>query len=334
VIEAQHDYGVALLGMGELKPAAVHVAQSLADARSLYGTSSILAGHFGVRLGQIHILQGELEQGVREVRDAVELLAKIDPGQSIASAGRLRTLGLGLLWLHRPQDALPVLHNVIAILEERKDERATLIARADYAMALLESGRHREAGELLASVDEAGSALQPQERPLRALARRELLRGNAAAAKALLLPALEAAERDPRRFFLPDTLIDLGRAQFELGEFDAAAARAQAALQELDRRAVAVTPNHAAAWSVLGRSRLKNGSAAEALDLLERSDHAWLSLAPQSHWTGENAYWLARAYRALGREREAVRTASRAARLLGESPHPAGARLVAQMRTR
>jgi cytochrome c-type biogenesis protein CcmH/NrfG len=102
----------------------------------------------------------------------------------------------------------------------------------------------------------------------------------------------------------------------------------------LDRRAVAVTPNHAAAWSVLGRSRLKNGSAAEALDLLERSDHAWLSLAPQSHWTGENAYWLARAYRALGREREAVRTASRAARLLGESPHPAGARLVAQMRTR
>ena len=298
LIESRHDYGVALLGMGQLNAAEGQVAQALADAVELYGERNVMVGHFSARLGQIHLLRGELERGLREVRNANELLADIDPGQTIATAGRLRTQALGSLWLHRPIEAIEPLQRAVAILETRRDARTLLAARADYALALLETGREDEAAALLADVDDAASRLLPPERPLRALARLELARGHPAAAKSLLLRALEAARTDPRRPFEVDTLIDLARASFQLSEFDAARARAREALAELDRTAVVMTPHDAEAWSIVGRAHLKAGAVAAAVAALDRSARLWTDLAPGSPSAADNERWLAEARRA------------------------------------
>jgi tetratricopeptide (TPR) repeat protein len=322
VIEAQQDYGVALLGMGELKQAEVHVAQALSDARLLYGESNIMSGHFGARLGQIHVLQGRLDIGVAELRAALGVLARVDPNRGVGNAGRRRSLALGLLALHRPGDAVAPLVEAIAILEERKDQRFLLVVKADLAQARIELGQLQAASALLATIEQAGASLSPPERPLRAMARLASMRGQAQEACAHLAQALQAAQRDPRRSFLADILIDLGRAEMNLGKHDEAARHAEAALAELDRSAVAVTPNHAAAWSVLGRSLMQRGLHADALPLLQRADERWQAFGISDRWAGETARALAQTYRALGREGEAARVAARASKALASSPLP------------
>ncbi len=329
VIEAQLDYGNALLFLGDYGKAEQHIAQAHADARAMFGASHIMVGHFGVRLGYVHMLQGRLEAGVHEVQEALDLLSTIDSGRGIASAVNQRTLALGLLWMHRPARAIEPLQASLTILDTLKDRRAPVVFKADYAMALIESGRIREAAELLPTVDAAGAALQPPERPLRAMARLDLLRGQPQSAKTALLQALEVAEHDPRKPYLADVLIDLGRAQIDLGEFDAASLRAKAALTELERSTVAVTPNHAAAWSLLGQSLLLRGQQADALVPLQRADELWQSLRLTDRWAGETAYWLAQTYRALGREGDATRAAARASSALASSPFPVDTRLLA-----
>jgi serine/threonine-protein kinase len=312
VIEAQHDYGNALMFMGDYRQAEQHIARAHADARAVFGRSHVMVGHFGVRLGYIHMLQGRLETGVQEVREALDLLSTIDPSRGIASAVNQRTLALGFLWMHKPALAIEPLQASLAILDKLKDRRAPVVFKADYAMALIESGRMREADELLPALDTAGAALQPPERPLRAMARLDLLRGQPLSAKTVLLQALEVAERDPRKPYRADIVIDLGRAQFDLGEFEAASMRAKDALTELERTTVEITPNHAAAWSLLGRSLLQRGLKADALPPLKRADDLWQSLRINDRWAGETAYWLAETYRALGRESDAARLAARA----------------------
>jgi len=328
VAEAQHSYGVALIGVGDLRRADPHIEQSFIDAQTLYGPASVMAGHFGARFGQVQILRGDLAAGIQALRDAQARLAVADPSPNVATAGRLRALALGLLWAHRPAEAIDSLQQSIAILKERSDRGATLIAQADYAIALVELGRLREADDLLRAVDAEGSAMRPQERPLRAMARLHLLRGEPDKAQSLLEHALEQAKLDPRRFFLADILIDMGRAQLELGAHDRSIATLQEAIQELERTKIRSTPGHATTWMLLGRTRLVSDQAKDALIPLERADGFWRDFDPDNRWAGEAAFWLARCLDALGRSVDAKQAYARAGQILAGSPLPADAKLV------
>jgi serine/threonine-protein kinase len=307
VFQAEQNYGVALLGNGRLREAAVHVAHALADARALYGDNNVMVGHYAARLGQIHLLQGELERGLREVREANAMLVKLDPAVTVASAGRLRSEALGALWLQRPQEAVAPLEQAVGILEKSRSARPLAMMRAELAIALVELGRDAEAAALLDRIEPAGTTLPPPERPLRARARLALARGDAAAAVPLLQQALEQAQAEPRKPFVVDILLDLARASFLLRDVDGADARAREAFMELDRTTVTVTPQHAAAWAVLGRVDLEQGRGESAIRSLERAVRIGLDLAPASRATREHTVALGRAYRAAGRTADAER---------------------------
>jgi hypothetical protein len=68
---------------------------------------------------------------------------------------------------------------------------------------------------------------------------------------------------------------------------------------------------------------------AEALPLLVEADEFWRALDPENRWAGEAAFWLGKTYAALGRRPEAHAALTRAKTLLGRSPFPMDAKLVA-----
>jgi serine/threonine-protein kinase len=326
VMDAQHSYGVALVGIGNFAQAAPHLEQAFADARALYGPASVLARDFGARVGQVRILRGELAAGIQALRETLAIPIAENP-VSPAAGGRQRALALGLLWAQRPAEAIEPLSRAIAILQQTRDVRSRLVVQADYAMALVDLGRLDEAASLLGRIGPEGDALTPREAPLRAAARLHLARGEAAQAKALLEQARAAATIATRGFFLSDILLDLGRAELALGDAGAAIARADETLEELARTRVQSTPLHASAWLLGGRALLAAGNAREALETLERADRFWNEFDQTHRLAGEAAYWLGHGHAALGQGERARLAFVRAAQILDRSTHAGDAPL-------
>ncbi len=332
VAEAQHAYGVALIGVGDFQSAAPHIEQSYADAEALYGPSNIMVQHFNARMGQLEVLRGTLKAGIQRLRDATSQLDRIDPNPNVASAGRLRALALGLLWANRPGEAVAPLQRAGAILAGLSDRRFLLIIQADLVVALTELGRFSEARQLLDRIEAEGRALQPPEQPLRAAARLHLAQGDAERAVPLLEAAIDREKRDARRFFYADVLLDLGRAHVELGNNDLAVTLADQALRELDRVKITPTPSHATGWALLGRARLAQAALMEAVKLAERADQFWREFDPDNRGAGEAALLVGRCYAALGRDADARQAYTRAARILARSQVASDAKLLKRAR--
>ncbi len=334
VMEAQHTYGAALIDQGQFDAALVHVQQSLENAVAVYGERNMMSAHFRARLGLLQMFRGELAVGLSTLQDAQRFLAGTDQTRNFAAAGRLRAIGRGLIWLQRPQQALQPLGEAIAILDESRNERATLITQADYANALIQLGRLDEADQLLATVTRRGKALDPPEVPHQALARLHLARGEAGLAQPLLEAALTPARADLKHVFLPEILSDLGFAALEQHAFAEAESRFREALDVLDAKQKTLTPVRANIWLGRGRSYLGLARASDAAPLLRQADAFWRDFAPDNRSAGETAFWLGECYSALGGSKDTKPLYSRAEKILARSPFPGDAKLVALARGR
>ena len=123
-------------------------------------------------------------------------------------------------------------------------------------------------------------------------------------------------------------LAEIGLVHLDMDETAPAAAALEQSLEEFERLESLVTPARADALIGLGRARLAQGRAADALPPLETAHKFWREFAPDNRWAGEAALWLGRCYLALGRKAEASEALSRARKLLAASPIPADAALL------
>ena len=118
----------------------------------------------------------------------------------------------------------------------------------------------------------------------------------------------------------PDACITDARAlraaaQLDAGELAAGLVSANEALERQDE--FTFDPQGADLGIVVGRARLVNGRAKEALEPLRQAYGFWLGRDPKSVWAAEAEYWFGQAYLAIGDKRgqwmvaEAQRTLAR-----------------------
>ncbi len=129
-------------------------------------------------------------------------------------------------------------------------------------------------------------------------------------------------------------LIEFGLDQLELGKRGEASVALEEALGLSRRLQAATAPERADALVGLGRARMSLGHPVEALPLLEEADASWRGFDPENRWAGEAALWLGECQAALGRDREAARSLSRAEKILARSPLSTDVRLVRLARKR
>jgi hypothetical protein len=67
------------------------------------------------------------------------------------------------------------------------------------------------------------------------------------------------------------------------------------ALEEFQRLESSITPSHAEALTGLGRARLEQNRAADAMPSLEKAHAFWREFAPDNRGAGEAALWLGHA---------------------------------------
>jgi tetratricopeptide (TPR) repeat protein len=101
------------------------------------------------------------------------------------------------------------------------------------------------------------------------------------------------------------------------------------ALASFERKRKRIAPDHADALIAVGRARLAQGRAGDALALFARADAFWREFDAGNRWAGEAALWLGTAYAELGKGVEASAALSRARELLARSPIRIDARLLA-----
>jgi tetratricopeptide (TPR) repeat protein len=107
-------------------------------------------------------------------------------------------------------------------------------------------------------------------------------------------------------------LSEIGLAQVDLGNEDEAVTallRARALYGELSP---AMTPERADVLVGLGRARIAQHRASEALEPLEQADAFWRDFDVGSRWAKEAALWLGRCYESLGRREDARQALARA----------------------
>ena len=78
----------------------------------------------------------------------------------------------------------------------------------------------------------------------------------------------------------------------------------------------------------LGRAKLGQGLASEAIADLEEADGFWRDFDPENRWAGEASLWLSDCYAALGRRRASEEARKRALDILSGSSDPVAARLL------
>ncbi|MGH6622732.1 MAG: hypothetical protein ACREBN_02115 [Burkholderiaceae bacterium] len=130
----------------------------------------------------------------------------------------------------------------------------------------------------------------------RALAQRES--GQFAAAIDIARQTEAAGLKRKNAAVVTDARVSLAATQLEAGDFAAALSWANKALEYQDQ--FSFDPPAADLGIVVGRARLANGRAREAIDPLREAYGFWLGHDPKSVWAAEAEYWLGRAYLASG----------------------------------
>jgi len=120
--------------------------------------------------------------------------------------------------------------------------------------------------------------------------------------------------------FVAVSLLHLAEAQIAAGRLADAAITVDGALAVCQPDRLAPTPTRLRCLALLGRLRVAEGRAGEALGPLERAIAGWERLAGRERALGETLRDLASAHRALGDQAAADTAADRAVRLLSVAP--------------
>jgi len=335
VIEAKMTYGRALADTGELAAGIAMIDAAIVDLRTLTGPDALQAGIFLQNLVAYRIDLGELALADSNAAEALRIIsAQVEP-ESVPFAGTLAARALARLARRDAGAALVEFNRAIPILERMlgAERDWTLTARTGRALAFAYLGRLDEAQHEIEAVSKFTSAQNSSE-PLGA--RIAQVRGTIARMRGDFSEALHAQsplaalkdvgpkqQRERMR-----ALAEIGLVKLEMNDAGAAAGSLELALEEFQRLESSITPSHAEALTGLGRARLEQKRAADALPSLEKAHTFWREFAPDNRGAGEAALWLGQCLLALDRKVEAHVALNRAGRLLAASPIPADAELV------
>jgi tetratricopeptide (TPR) repeat protein len=333
VIEGRAVLGRALHDAGEYERGIEELTRALDDASAVFGTTSMMVGFFAGNLAKDQIEAGDIAPALQNIERSLRVLDGQVDRDSYTYGAALHTRGAALLAARRIGEALPVLTTSQATLEHAlgPSHERTYAAQLDLGLALGYAGKADQARQAVSAVVEARRAGRKASiwAALSALGILERLDGNYDEALRMQGDALRSIPDDPKakRVRMP-VLTEIGLGHLERGGYDEAAASLGEALALLAASQRSVTPQRADALIGLGRARMGQGRALEALPLLEEADRFWRASDAHNRWAGEAALWLGRCYSSLGRGREARRALSRARTILSRSPIPTDGRLL------
>jgi tetratricopeptide (TPR) repeat protein len=235
--------------------------------------------------------------------------------------------------------ALEDLTQAGVLLERRAGPTApeTLTANLNRALALAYVGRTAEAQARIAPLVEAYRLHTPEHLNYAYYVQGVIARLAGRATDALTLQRQAIAAASPGRngeWQRMRILPEIGLAQVDAGLEERALESFDEALGLLQRLQTEASPTLAEAWLGKGRALLALSRPAEARALLAKADSFWRDFDAGNRWSGEAAFWLARADEAIGRPGEAQAGYRRAVPLLASSALPGDKALVAATRRR
>ena len=319
LVEAQVGYGRALADAGRLSEGIALLQRADTGAQAALGPDAFTRAFIKGRLARYRIETGDLAQALVDIDASLRILRITAQEDSVNVAFGKLLRGRVLLALRRPELAVPDLEQATASLARQWDGKHPSVASATAHQALARA----MAGDP-AAAEAALRGLPPTAESLHALGAVRRLAGDAADARRLQREALAAlpADRPPGRL-RPSILTELGLAGQATGATDEAAGHLSEALAQPPAQP---TPQQADAWIGLGRVRMAQGRAAEALPLLRQADQFWRDQGARHRWAGEAAFWLGRCHAALGQTAAARSALARAEPLLGKARLPLDAR--------
>lgn len=335
VVEAKTTYGRGLADAGDLPAGIVLIDSAVVDLRALTGPDSYLLGTTLQNLVAYRIDHGELALADDNAAEALKILGAQVQTESVTYAATLSARAQVRLARREAAAALDEINRAVPILERLlgSEREMTLLARSCKALALAYLGRLGDAQDEI----EAVAKIAEGKKDLEIVAARiALVRGTIARLRGDRGAALQwqqavTASKDARPKLQRErmrALAEIGLVHLDSDETALAAAALEQSLREFERLEALVTPARADVLIGLGRARLAQGRAADALPPLEAAHQFWGEFAPDNRWAGEAALWLGQCYLALGRKAEASKALSRARKLLAVSPIPADAALL------
>ncbi|MFO7179132.1 MAG: tetratricopeptide repeat protein, partial [Pseudomonadota bacterium] len=232
-LDALHDYGVALVGLGELGEALRVFGEMLDVASTLSNVRKAAIAHG--RIGRIHRERGDFARARDSFRLALELFEEAEDVRGIASAhddlGRLHWM----LGEYRPARAH--LKQALELRSASKDVRGLASSLDGFALLGMDSGHTEQAIEALTLAGGLFRALGDElgiVQCLHDLGRLALRQNDAEKALETLLDALDGASELNGYPFMARLLIDIAECHRRLGELDAALV----ALEHAERVAV------------------------------------------------------------------------------------------------
>lgn len=232
-IEALHDYGVALVGLGDLTEALYAFSEMLDVALTLSNVRKAAVAHG--RIGRIHRERGDFALARSSFQLALELFEQADDLRGIASAhddlGRLDWM----LGDYRPARAH--LKQALELRSASKDVAGMASSLDSFALLGMDSGHTEQAIEALTLAGGLFRAMGDRTgivQCLHDLGRLALRQNDAEKALETLLDALDGASDLNGYPFMARLLIDIAECHRRLGELDAALV----ALEHAERLAV------------------------------------------------------------------------------------------------
>jgi serine/threonine-protein kinase len=320
VLEMQTVRAMALGGMGQLDEAIVVLKKSLAGLRQATGPDSLQVVECLQNLASFAFGSGALKESIAYSRETITILEKKVSRDSTDYGVALVTLADAMLAARQAAGAYDLLERAEGIFAKERGpvDRYTLRARFNRAVAAAYQGRHAEAIKLFDAVDGAGSALGQTMYALHMRGVVQRLAGNPSVAAAMQKEALgRIPKEDPlTAYYRSLILAELGLAEVEIGNADAAETALEELISASDRQSQTMTPTYAESLVGLGRVEMLRNAPARAIEYFTRADAFWREFDADSRSAGEAALWSGRSQLALGRKKEALDALRRAEGLL------------------
>ena len=323
LIEFAPYYANALIHTGDFDAASTLMREVLANAERVYGAQSNIVGELSAIAAPAEMERGELDAAIALARRSVAIYLKEAAPESTVHAYRARILGMTLAVARTGDEAVRTLDDAVKLSVKTGQPNG---GRISFGEALAHEGRLDEADEQLRlTLNSVKAGSYPFSRAARFCGLVLRFRQRSDQAVPWLEQSVAGLSNDRAdRGEHAASLVELGLAQLDLGDFAAAEnsfTQADGTLSELQQQRM--TPTRADLRIGTARVRMQRKEFASALTDLQTADAYWRERRPDSRWAGEAALWLGRAHQGLGHRAEARAALDRAAKLLGRSKIPA-----------
>ncbi len=299
VLEMLSVRAMSLGGVGQLREAIEVQKKSLEGLRRATGNDSLEVVNALQNLASWMFGVGALQESIRYSREVIAILDKKISRDSNDYAMALATLGGTLLAARQTREARDVMEQVERIFAQARGsaDRMTLRARFNRAVAMAYEGRAKDALGLFDIVEQTEPAIRDGMYTVYMRGAVQRLAGDSSAAVATQKLALaRIAKDDPLTSYYRSLILpELGLAEIELGNADAAETALKEFIAASDGRSQAMTPAYAEALVGLGRVEMLRNAPQNAVPYFERAVGFWREFDADNPGAADAAAWLARA---------------------------------------